>query len=139
MTNCISDSYKFPFRVIGDTLDLPFLDDFSYEGPYPNSLWLDKHAFVNNHWAYQPPTVGFATMDGLDENGTPWGGGYGRADFLTSNYIDLSPYNSSSNVYLSCYVERKGYGYYPNEGDSLVVEFKKTDGEWGSDSCFPRL
>lgn len=127
---CICDTYKFPFRVIGDTLDLPFLDDFSYEGPYPNQLWVDKDAFVNNRWAYQPPTVGFATMDGLDENGRPWGGGYGRADFLTSNYINLSPYNSSSNVYLTCFVQPKGYGFYPNEADSLVVEFKKSTGEW---------
>ena len=127
---CITDTYKFPFRVIGDTLELPFLDDFSYEGPYPNNLWLDKHAFINNRWAYQPPTVGVATMDGLDQNGKPWGGGYGRADILTSNYIDLSPFNSSSNVYLSCYIERKGYGYPPDAGDSLVVEFKSLNGDW---------
>jgi type IX secretion system substrate protein len=127
---CISDTFKFPFRVIGDTVDLPFLDDFSYDGPYPNNLWLDKNAYVNNRWGYQPPTVGFATMDGLDANGRPYGGGYGRADFLTSNYIDLSPYTAASDIYLSCYVERKGYGYYPNEPDSLVVEFKKSNGDW---------
>ncbi len=127
---CISDTFKFPFQIIGDTISLPFLDDFSYDGPYPNNQWLDKHAYVNNHWANQPPTVGFATMDGLDENGRPWGGGYGRADFLTSNYLDLSPFNSGSNVYLSCYVQPKGYGYYPNEGDSLVVEFKQSNGDW---------
>ncbi len=127
---CISDTYKFPFQVIGDTLSLPFLDDFSYDGPFPGSLWLDKEAFVNNTWGYRPPSVGFATMDGLDETGTPYGGGYGRADFLTSNYIDLSPYNANSNVFLSCYVQPKGYGFHPNEGDSLVVEFKKSNGEW---------
>lgn len=127
---CITDSFKFPVRVIGDTLDLPFLDDFSYDGPFPNNLWLDKKAYVNNHYAYQPPSFGVATMDGLDETGSPYGGGYGRADHLTSAYIDLLPYSSADNVYLSCYVQRKGYGYHPNVADSLIVEFKKADGEW---------
>ncbi len=127
---CISDTYKFPFRVTGDTLGLPFMDDFSYAGPYPNKLWLDKKTFVNNSWGYQPPSVGFATFDGLDETGTPYGGGYGRSDALTSNYIDLSPYNAGSNVYLSCFAQPKGYGYEPGLADSLVVEFKKSNGDW---------
>ena len=127
---CIADTYEFPFQVIADTLELPFLDDFSYEGPYPGSLWVDKEAFVNNTWAYQPPSVGFATMDGLDPGGRPYGGGYGRSDHLTSNYIDLSPYDANSNVYLTCAVQPKGYGFTPGPTDSLVIEFKKSDGDW---------
>ncbi len=127
---CISDTFKFPFRVNGDTLDLPFVDEFSYDGPFPNTLWVDKRAYVNKHWGYQPPSVGFATMDGLDETGTPYGGGYGRSDFLTSNYLDLGGFTAGSNVYLTCYVQRKGYGLPPNEGDSLVLEFKNNLGDW---------
>lgn len=127
---CISDTYKFPFRVIGDTIDLPFLDDFSYEGPFPGKLWADKEAYVNTTFPFQPPTVGVATMDGLDPTGSPWGGGYGRSDFLTSNYIDLSPYTNSSNVFLTCAAQPKGYGFAPSLSDSLIIEFKKSDGEW---------
>ncbi len=129
---CIIDTFKFPFTLIGDTLDLPFLDDFSYAGPYPGSEWLDIHTFVNNDWSALPPSVGFATFDGLDAGGTPYGIHWGRADFLTSAYLDLSSYNDNSNVYLSFYVEPKGLGYHPNlsQGDSLVLEFKNSLGDW---------
>jgi Secretion system C-terminal sorting domain len=127
---CICDTFKFPFNVVGDTLDLPFMDDFSSAGPYPESEWLDIHTFVNNKWSKHPPSVGFATFDGLDATGTPYGPPYGRADFLTSNYLDLSP--PINNVYLSFYFEPKGLGYQPNEfqGDSLVLEFKNDLGDW---------
>ncbi len=127
---CICDTYKFPFNVIGDTLDLPFMDDFSYAGPYPGREWLDIHTFVNNRWSDQPPSVGFATFDGLDASGTPYGPPYGRADFLTSAYLNIQP--TDTDVYLSFYVEPKGRGYYPNlsQGDSLVLEFKNNIGEW---------
>ncbi len=135
---CICDSFKFPFRVIGDTLDLPFMDDFSYDGPYPKRQWLDINAFVNNKWSNQPPSVGFATMDGLDPSGTPYGKPYGRADFLTSAYLDLDGLNSTNNVYLSFYYEPKGLGYHPNDfqGDSLVLEFKNKLGNWDYVAAF---
>ncbi len=138
---CICDTFNFPYQIIADTLDLPFLDDFSYNGPYPNQLWLDKEVYVNNTWAHRPPSVGIATFDGLAPSGTPYGIGYGRCDELTSAYLDLSPYNSSSNVYLSCYVEPKGYGYHPNidVGDSLVLEFKTSQGDWNQVASFQGL
>ena len=129
---CICDTFKFPFNVIGDTLELPFLDDFSYPGPYPRNEWLDINAFVNNKWSELPPSVGFATLDGLDASGTPYGPPQGRADFLTSAYLNLEGLNGSSNVYLSFYVQPKGLGYHPNDsqGDSLVLEFKNDLGDW---------
>ncbi len=129
---CIIDTFRFPFVIIGDTLDLPFVDDFSYPGPYPGREWLDIHTFVNNHYSRESPSVGFATFDGLDAGGSPYGGPGGRSDFLTSNYIDLSSYDANSNVYLSFYAEPKGLGYRPDtdQGDSLVLEFKNDMGNW---------
>ena len=136
---CICDTYKFPFNVIGDTLDLPFLDDFSYDGPYPGREWVDIHTFVNNKYSIQPPSVGFATFDGLDASGTPYGPPHGKADYLTSNYLNLQ--SSFNDVYLSFYVQPKGLGYQPNasQGDSLVLEFKNNVGDWVIIDVYPAM
>lgn len=57
-------------RSEADTLTLPFTDDYSYEGPYPDdSLWLDNKAYINTSMAIDPPTYGVATLDGLDARG----------------------------------------------------------------------
>jgi len=126
---CVCDTVIFPIIPLGDTLQLPFFDDFSYEGPYPNgSLWLDDNVFVNSTLTYRPPSIGAATFDGLSQAGVAYRGGYGASDRLTSAYLDLS--NAGDNLVLSCFVQPKGLGYYPNEGDSLVLEFKNVDNLW---------
>ncbi|MBK6905491.1 MAG: T9SS type A sorting domain-containing protein [Saprospirales bacterium] len=124
----VCDTFRVTFRIQSDTLGLPFFDDFSYNGPFPASAyWLDRHAFVNNTMAKSPPSVGMATLDGLSSNGQPYGN-LGSADRLTSKYIDLG--SPSGSVYLKFYVTPKGYGLYPNEPDSLLLEFRKPDGQW---------
>ncbi|NNE28204.1 MAG: T9SS type A sorting domain-containing protein [Saprospiraceae bacterium] len=127
---CISDTFRFPIRVVGDTLPLPIFEDFSYAGPYPDpSLWLDDQVFINNSLAFQPPSIGVATFDGIDEKGTPYVGGFGISDKLTSNYLDLSGLNAD-NVYLSFYAAPKGLGFAPGPTDSLILEFKDQSGDW---------
>ena len=114
-----------------EALTLPFFDDFSGKGPYPkNDNWLDKNVFINSTLAYQPPSVGVATFDGIDEGGRPYGGGFGEADFLTSNLIDLSSYSASDNVYLSFWLQRKGYGDKPEASDAFFLEYKNNTGKW---------
>jgi len=133
--NCICDVFHFPIRIVGDTLNIPFMDDFSYAGPYPSKgIWLDRNVFINNNIAFQPPSVGVATFDGINEKGSPYGGGFGPSDFLTSNYFDLSAI--SSDVYLSFYYQAKGLGYSPEEEHSLVVEFNNDEGEWEEIDAF---
>ena len=128
---CVCDVVKIPFVIQQDTIGLPFMDDFSYEGPYPIvEKWLDKNVFINNTIAANPISIGVATFDGLNERGAPYGGGYGVSDALTSAYLDLSSYNSSSNVYLSFYVEPQGLGDKPLAQDSLILEFKNNNNEW---------
>ena len=40
-----------------DTVDLPFVDDFSYEGVYPTAdLWTDNDVFVNGQFPRNPIT-----------------------------------------------------------------------------------
>ena len=124
----VCDTFRVPFVIQSDTLSLPFFDDFSYAGPYPAAAnWLDRQAFVNNTLAKYPPSVGMATLDGLDRSGSPYFN-LGSADKLTSKYIDLD--NPAGFVYLKFFAAPKGYGLYPNEPDSLIVEFRKPDGKW---------
>jgi Secretion system C-terminal sorting domain len=114
-------------------LTLPFMDDFSYSGPYPDrNLWADDKVFINNTMAHQPPSVGVATFDALNHNGKPYGaaGEVGSADTLTSNPIDLSTVTVSDSVILSFYLQPKGLCYPPNYGDSIVLEFKQNNNVW---------
>lgn len=127
---CICDVYELPFVIQQDTIELPFMDDFSYDGPYPNDNWLNNDVFVNNTMAIDPVSVGVATFDGINEAGTPYGGGFGSSDELTSAYLDLSPFTSSSNVFLSFYVQPEGLGEQPRGDDILILEFKNQADEW---------
>ena len=131
--NCITDLHKLPVKIIGDTLSIDdgFMDDFSSQGPYPvEDRWLDDDVYINDHFTHDPLSRGVATFDGLDFTGSPKGGGYGRSDFLTSNYLDLSGLFPADDVYLSFYVQPKGVGFTPEMEDSLVLEFKDVTGRW---------
>lgn len=125
----VCDTFQFAIQVAVDTLQLPFMDDFSYFGPYPDdSHWLDQDVFINNDMADTPPSWGVATFDGLDSKGTAYGGGYGEADNLTSTYINLG--NVSEDVYLTYWLQRRGFGDRPEIQDSFILEFKDKNGKW---------
>ena len=114
------------YQYFADTLSLPFFDDFSYDDVYPSSaLWLDKNVYVNNNFGDNPPTIGVATFDVLDENGQLYtdANSYSSvADYLTSKPIDL--YACSYKINKRNYVT-----------DSLL--YKLSDDEfWTSDSLF---
>ncbi len=128
---CIADTVVYPFQIQQDTLDLPFMDDFSYAGPYPaGTHWLDKHTFVNNGFSDREPSVGVATFDGVDEKGSPYFGGQGSSDVLTSIYMDSRPDDPSNQVYITFWVQPKGRGIRPDGPDSLILELKQPDGVW---------
>lgn len=135
---CLSDTFLFPIRVITDTISLPFFDDFSYPGPYPDpAKWVDDLAFVNDRMGFRPPSVGVATMDGIDERGRPYPETGTARDFLTSAYLDLSPYPESETVLLTYYLQPRGLGFRPEIGDSLILEFKTAEGQWVTARAFP--
>ncbi len=117
---------------IYDTISLGtkgLLDDFSNEGPYPDTaFWLDKNVFINGGYAKAPITIGAATFDGLDSVGYPYNflmgsGATGLADYLTSKPIRLN-YPASDSIYFSFYYQPQGLGNAPEQADSLVLEFK---------------
>ncbi len=129
------DTITYVFSVRGDTLALPFFDDFSYAGPYPDKrLWVDKKVFVNNTMAYQPPSIGVATFDALNENGKLYssvvGSAVSSADTLTSTYLDLGGLKLTDSVILSFYLQPKGLNYAPGVADSMILEFRNPNGGW---------
>ncbi len=115
-----------------DTLKLPFIDDFSYQGPFPNdSLWRDKKVYINRHLAINPPTYGVATFEGLDANGRPYDPEKDNrnqslpTDTLTSTWLDLSSFQKNKDsVYLSFWYQEKGLGDAPAPVDSFSVQVK---------------
>jgi hypothetical protein len=127
-------------RSAGDTLALPFFDDFSEpftrlnhpHDLYPSlDLWIGKTVYVNNHMAINPPSQGVVTFDGLDENGSAYGFGFSTptlSDSLTSKPIDLS--SALDTVYLSFFYQAQGMGNAPEEEDLLALEFKDSSDTW---------
>lgn len=123
----------------GDTLSLPFFDDFSEpfsreRNPidhFPDpSKWTDRFVYVNDHMAVNPISVGVATFDGLDAQGLAYGFGLTvptAADTLTSSPIDLS---GTADVWLSFHYQAQGMGLAPASNDLLALEFKASDGLW---------
>ena len=131
MEICDSNKVCKAYEIIIITREIllpPFIEDFSYDGPAPDpTLWLDQQVYVNNTLAQDPISIGVATFDGIDQNGTPYAGGPGYSDFLTSTFIDLSRFD---DVYFSFFAQQKGYGIKPRLQDSLMVDFKNESGNW---------
>ena len=100
----------------------------------PGKLWADNYAYVNNTYPVNPPTIGVATLDGLNEYGLPYNNTtnstYGTADYLTSKQINLSGYTAADSIYLSFFYEAQGLGDYPDRDDSLLLEFKDNSNAW---------
>ncbi len=136
----ICDTFTIPFTIESNALSLPFFDDFSYSGPYPNpTLWLEDEVFINQTLAQNPPSIGLATFDGLNAGGRPYELISGPADHLTSNHIDLSGLSPTDNVWLKCFIAPKGRGLGPSPQDSLLLEFRTADGSWQQIHTFPGL
>lgn len=117
------------------TLQLPFFDDFSDSDVFPDAAkWSDIDAFINSDYAVNPPTVGVATLDAIDNTGKLYSNASPypyMADFLTSQPIRLDSLFSpvkriitrADSIYLSFYYQPQGYGNTPARQDSLVLEF----------------
>ena len=142
----------------GSALSLPFFDDFSTpsmplsDGTLPGfevfQRWEPGSARRTETFAINAPTIGAATLDGLNRFGEPYNfvevNTPGWCDTLTSLPIALNGYFPESNVHLMFHYEAGGRGNAPDVGeDFLVLEFKSTDdvsGEvfwtevWSSDS-----
>ena len=139
--NPIQEHYGHGQKIVlkslrADTLDLPFLDDFSTSRVIPDpELWTDRQAYANNDFCIDPPSIGVVTLDCLDENGSiythavsePW---TFEADALSSRTIRLD-YPASDSIYLSFFYQSAGLGDDPEESDSLLLDFwSPSDSAW---------
>lgn len=120
-----------------EAVTLPFWDDFSYKGPYPdNNLWADNAVFINPSFAVHPKTNGVATFDILDPLGKIYDHASANnqafeADHLTSRPIrldsvfDPSPMalSPADSILLTFYYQPQGTGGDPVAQDSLVLQF----------------
>jgi hypothetical protein len=113
---------------------LPFADDFSYEGPYPDpNRWVNSTSvFVNYTKATKPITIGVATFDGLKANGFPYNPaastGSNDSDTLTSIPLRLDSMNGTNiiptdSVRLRFYYQPRGMWEKPESGDELALDF----------------
>jgi hypothetical protein len=119
-----------------DTINLPFFDDFSGRGIFPDTKrWVDSSVFINNTYSNRQLTTGIATFDALDSTGSLYESispaGF-EADHLTSQPINLN-YPASDNIWLSFYYQPGGLGDLPEENDSLTLHFfSPSDKKWHS-------
>jgi len=116
-------------QVNPDTIELPFFDDFSGRGVLPDGdFWTDDYAFINNSYTTDQITIGIATLDAVDAQGNlnSTESGPFISDYLTSRYINLA-YPARDDIYLSFYYQPAGLGDYPDEQDSLAVDFWDPD------------
>jgi hypothetical protein len=128
-------SLQLRHTVSQDTISIPIWDDFSYKSLIPDSnFWLHgEHVFINNSYAYLPPSFNVATLDGFDGNGLAYNteeNSDGIGDSLISKPIDLSAYDENSNINLSFFWQ-EGFGANaPDFQDSLKLSFKNAEGNW---------
>ena len=100
-------------------ISVPFFEDFPVAGVPNPAFWLNEDAEVNDLGA-NPPSPPYA----LNLNGNPNGG-----DVVTMLPVDLSNM-AGQGLILAYWWEPQGNGELPDNGDSLVVEFLNSQGQW---------
>jgi hypothetical protein len=125
-------------RAVAPARFLPFFDDFSHCGLYPDSTkWTDRDVLVNDGFPLCPPNRNGATFDVLDESGRVYSYAISNAfvaEHLTSVRIRLDsimepePHalTPADSVYLSFWYQPQGNGNPPEAQDSLVLQFGTT-------------
>lgn len=131
-----TNTRRLKTAALGDTLKLPFWDDFTLRH---DSLWLTGGGvYFNNNYCYDQPNMFVASFDGLKANGKPYvplaiGGKpvNGPADTLTSKPIDLSSYVQGNKLYLRFSWQAGGLGDAPDlVSDSICLQFKNSVDQW---------
>jgi hypothetical protein len=123
--------------ALGDTISLPFWDDFSFSNINPDtSLWeSNRGVLINGSIGNIAPSINVASFDGNDANGSPYSSGdlfYGETDHMISRSINLEEVvvEKRDSVYFSFYWQMQGLGEIPEQDDSLFLDFKNDAGIW---------
>ncbi|MCD4772914.1 MAG: T9SS type A sorting domain-containing protein [Bacteroidales bacterium] len=116
-------------------VNLPFFDDFSSSGIYPDtSQWIDNEVFINNSYQYFPANRGVATLDAINSMGSIYSDASSNpfiADHLTSRPIRLDSIftpipeaiSVRDSIYFSFFYQPQGRANAPESHDSLILEF----------------
>jgi hypothetical protein len=127
---------KYKIQAAGDTITIPFFDDFTTSFITPDSSkWVQNGGtYINHNYAIAPPNFNVATFDGLQENGTPYNTiniyQSGSTDNLTSLPIDLSVLKNGDSLFLRYFWQGAGNGEWPDPVDSLRLQIKNRSGIW---------
>lgn len=127
-----------------NAVKLPFYDDFSRTGVYPQQeLWANRYVFINKSFAIDPPSIGVATFDAIDQYGAVYSN---MSTFptvadtlctvairLDSNFSTNTSLSPADSLYLSFYIQPQGMGDKPQLEDSIVLQFyNQKDNIWQS-------
>ena len=125
-----NENISFKNLASSKLTSFPFFDDFSNSN-ISNNNWTDRSILINNSYAINPISSGVATFDGLDSNGFAYDisvtNSYGIADYLTSREINISNLDS---IFLMFFYQPQGVGDFPQNQDSLVLEFLDDSLKW---------
>ncbi|AWW28903.1 T9SS C-terminal target domain-containing protein [Echinicola strongylocentroti] len=121
-------------RVLADTLELPFWDDFS-QGTLDSTKWESNGANVSLSVGEGAPSLGVLLLDGTKANGQPYSTDIGQVDVtdqLTSRPIDLSGIadEEQNSLYLSFFWQAGGKAEMPDSNDYLQLQFLDSLGNW---------
>ena len=133
LTNKATSINKLAKKTSTTPLTLPFFEDFTSYGVYPDTTkWVDYEVYINNTMCVSPVSRGCATFDALNSNGMPYdsfsNATFHYADSLTSQPIDMSANTAADSVYLSFFYQPQGNGFYPLAEDSLILFLKDVYG-----------
>ena len=131
----LCDTYRSTFTIDRPALDLPFFDDFSYEGVRPAvERWQDEDVFVNRSYGENPPSVGVATFDATDFDGQPYAATGNSRVSIPRDYLTSAPLRMAGQTgsVLSFYLQARGLGNRPEIQDSFLVQFLTPEGEWNT-------
>ena len=111
-------------------LALPFVDDFAWPSFFEDDVainlkrWEASPVRRTTTLAYQPPTVGCATLDGLDPEGNPYmlnpTNASGYADTLTSRRLLLASSVASDSVALTFWYQSGGVANGADAGEKTA-------------------
>jgi len=123
----------------GDTLNLPFFDDFSTAKTArpETAYWMSgSGVYINNSLTTNHPSLNVATFDGVNVSGNPYNVSnplsQNYTDTLTSKPINLGGKVARDSLYISFFWLGKGLGEMPDSIDYIQLEFYGKNKEWVS-------
>ena len=128
----IKSNEQYSSHQSTDSIQLPFWDDFSVN-PIDNTKWsFFENLAVKDYKNNNAPSLNIVEFDGLNSDGNSYNhlNGYGEADVLISDIINMKNYENNQTVYMSFFWNFNINGEHPDYQDSIKLEFMNKQNEW---------